>query len=146
MRISAIGMVSKFCKYCDELRPTSEFTRDRSRPESPFIRVVGLVDVVVAAEESGDLVEGSLGGRQADALERPVGELGQSLERERQVRAPLGGRQRVDLVDDHGLDAAERAVEVAHDRDPAAAVGHDHEAVADQGLDGLGVQDLERLG
>ena len=32
----------------------------------------------------------------------------QPLERERQVRAALGGGQRVDLVDDHGLDVDER--------------------------------------
>ena len=65
-----------------------------------------------AAEEAGDLVERALRGRQPDALGRAL------AERPRAARgvsdrcdAPLGGGQRVDLVDDHGLDvdAASRA-------------------------------------
>ena len=62
---------------------------------------------VEAAEEAGDLVERPLGGRQADALGRPLAEGFEPLEGERQVRAPLGGGQRVDLVDDHRLDVAQ---------------------------------------
>ncbi len=37
-----------------------------------------------------------------------VADCSQPLERERQVRAALGGGERVDLVDDHRLDAAQR--------------------------------------
>ena len=61
----------------------------------------------LAAEEPRDLVERALRGRQSDALRRRVGDRVEPLERERQVRAALGGRERVDLVDDHGLDAAQ---------------------------------------
>ena len=39
------------------------------------------------------------------ALDHPVLE---ALEGDREVAAPLGGGQRVDLVDDHRLDAAQR--------------------------------------
>ena len=63
--------------------------------------------VVVAAEEAGDLLEWALGGRQADALRRPVGDLVEPFETQRQVGAALGGRHGVDLVDDDGLDAAQ---------------------------------------
>ena len=61
----------------------------------------------LAAEEAGDLVEGALRGREADALRRRVGDRVEPFERQREVRAPLGGRERVDLVDDHRLDAAQ---------------------------------------
>ena len=61
----------------------------------------------LAAEEARDLVERALRRRQADALRRRVGDRVESFEREREVRAALGGRERVDLVDDHGLDAAQ---------------------------------------
>ena len=63
---------------------------------------------VVAAEEPGDLVERALGGRQPDALGRAASAtVVEPLEREREVGAPLGGGQGVDLVDDHRLDAAQ---------------------------------------
>ena len=67
----------------------------------------GLAGPCVAAEEAGDLVEGPLRGRQADALRRPLAQLVEPLERQHEVRAPLGRRQRVDLVDDDGLDVAQ---------------------------------------
>ena len=56
-----------------------------------------------AAEEARDLVERALGGREPDALRRRVGDRLEPFEREHQVRAALGRRERVDLVDDHGL-------------------------------------------
>ena len=61
-----------------------------------------------AAEEASDLVERSLRRGQPDALERSLGDLLEPFERQREVRAALGRRERVDLVDDHGLDPAER--------------------------------------
>ena len=61
-----------------------------------------------AAEEARDLVERALGRREPDALRRRVGDRFESFEREHQVRAPLGGGERVDLVDDHRLHAAQR--------------------------------------
>ena len=54
-----------------------------------------------AAQEARDLVEVALRRRQADALQRLLDQALQPFERQRQVRAALGGHQRVDLVDDH---------------------------------------------
>ena len=59
------------------------------------------------AEEARDLVERALRGREADALRWSVGDRVEALERQREVRAALGGCERVDLVDDDGLDAAQ---------------------------------------
>ena len=42
-----------------------------------------------------------------DALRDPLASCGEPLERERQVRPALGRRDRVHLVDDHGLDAGQ---------------------------------------
>ena len=64
--------------------------------------------LAVAAEELGHLLERALGGRQPDPLRRSLGDLLEPLERERQMGATLGGGHRVDLVDDHRLDADER--------------------------------------
>ncbi len=52
------------------------------------------------AEEPRDLLERPLRRRQADPLRRLVRDGLEPLERERQVRAALGARERVDLVDD----------------------------------------------
>ena len=64
--------------------------------------------VAEAAEEPRDLVERALRCRQTDALRRRVGDRLESFEREHQVRAALGGGERMDLVDDHRLHAAQR--------------------------------------
>ena len=70
---------------------------------------------LAAAQEAGDLLQRTLRGGQPDALRRAPRELLEPLEDEREVRAALGGRQRVDLVDDHGLDrrSVSRACEVS---------------------------------
>ena len=60
-----------------------------------------------ADHEAADLLERVLRRRQADPLHRPLGHLLQALERDREVRAALGLRDGVDLVDDHGLGAGE---------------------------------------
>ncbi len=57
--------------------------------------------------EAPDLLQRVLRGAEPDALWFVVAELGQALERQCQVRAALGRRDRVDLVDDHRLDPAE---------------------------------------
>ena len=54
------------------------------------------------------LVERTLRRREADALQRPFDEALEALQRQRHVRAALRRHQRVDLVDDHRLDAAQR--------------------------------------
>ena len=61
-----------------------------------------------AAEEAGDLVDRADRRGQADALGRLVEQGVEPLEREREVRAALGAGDRVHLVDDHRLDAAQR--------------------------------------
>ena len=86
--------------------------RDGAGPP-PGAPVAGLV----AAQEPGHDVERTLGGRQADALGRALVQRRQPLEREGEVGAPLGGHERVDLVDDHGLDVAQRL----------AGLGRDHQ-------------------
>ena len=60
-----------------------------------------------ADEEAADLLERVLRRAQPDALHRPLGQRLEPLERQRQVRAALGRRDGVDLVDDHPLDPAQ---------------------------------------
>ena len=55
---------------------------------------------VLPAQEPGDLGQRPLRGREADALHLAPGDPVQALQAEGQVRPPLGGRHRVDLVDD----------------------------------------------
>jgi len=61
-----------------------------------------------ATEELRHFVHGPDGGRQSDALQRTARQRFQPFQRQRQVRASLGRRQRVNLVDDHRGDAGER--------------------------------------
>src|SRR5262249_48553335 len=61
----------------------------------------------VAAEAARHLGQRPRGRREADALRIPRAGRGHALEREREVRAALGGSERVDLVDDHARDARE---------------------------------------
>ena len=83
---------------------------------SSALRLPGVDDLDLAArpdpaEEPGDRLERPLRRRQPDALERRrVGrpELLQALQRQREMRAALRAGDRVDLVDDDRLDAAER--------------------------------------
>ncbi len=72
---------------------------DRHRP---------LVAVERASEEPRDLLERPLRGGQPDPLRRHVAELLEPLQGQGEMRAALGGRHRVDLVDDHGPHAPER--------------------------------------
>ena len=65
-------------------------------------------DRPAAGEEGGDLVDRPHGGREADALGRPVEQRVEPLEGQGQVRAALGGADRVHLVDDHRVDTAQR--------------------------------------
>ena len=71
-------------------------------------RPSGAVHALGADEEARDLGDGIDGGGEADALRPPARERLEPLEREREVRAALVAGERVDLVHDHGLDAAER--------------------------------------
>ena len=75
--------------------------RDRSGLEAT-------VDFARATEESRDLVEWPLGRRETDPLGRLGGQRFETLEREREVRAPLRRGQAVDLVHDDRVHVAER--------------------------------------
>ena len=63
----------------------------------------------IADEQPGDGLDRALRGRQADPVRPRVAQCLEPLEREREVRAPLVARDRVDLVDDHGVDRLQRA-------------------------------------
>ncbi len=60
-----------------------------------------------AGHEAADLLERPLRGGQADALERPRDDALETLERDRQVSAPLRPGHRVHLVEDQRLDGAQ---------------------------------------
>ena len=64
-------------------------------------------------QEAADLLERVLRRRQTDPLHLASGRLGQPLERQRQVRPPLGRRHRVDLVDDARLGPGEQLLRAA---------------------------------
>ena len=68
---------------------------DGHRPGPP-----GAAGDGAAAEEAGDGLEGALGGGEADALRRGLGDLLEALQREGEVGAALGAGHGVDLVDD----------------------------------------------
>ena len=65
------------------------------------------LDGTAAREVAGHLVDGLDGGREADALGRTLEHRVEPLEAQGQVGAALGARDRVHLVEDHGLDAGE---------------------------------------
>ena len=66
-----------------------------------------------ADEEAADLLQRVLRRGQPDPLDVAPGLLGQPLERDREVRAALGLRDGVDLVDDHLLDVLEDLARLA---------------------------------
>jgi hypothetical protein len=61
-----------------------------------------------STEVTGHNLQRALRRRQPDALRRPLGQRVQPFEGQGKVRAALGAGERMDLVDDHPLDAAER--------------------------------------
>ncbi len=61
-----------------------------------------------AAEEEGDFFERALSGGEADALDGMLGDGFEAFERKGEMRAAFGGDEGVDLVDDDGVDGAER--------------------------------------
>ena len=66
--------------------------------------------MVDARQQTGHHLEGTLGGGQPDALEpaAPFGhQVGEALQTEGEVRPPLVAGQRMDLVDDDGVDPAQ---------------------------------------
>ena len=84
--------------------------RFRSRRRRPCRRTPD------AAEKPRDFVERALRRRQADPLHASCAQRFQPLERERQVRAPLGRHQRVDLVDDDRLERSQHVARVRREQ------------------------------
>ena len=83
----------------------------------------------VADEEPRHRLDRPLRGREADARRPLLAQRLQALEREGEVRAPLVARDRVDLVDDDGLDRAERVAPLlAGDEQIEGLGGGDDEA------------------
>ncbi len=66
------------------------------------------VTVAAAGEERRDLLDRAHRGRQPDPLRRPVQQRVEALQADGKVRAALGAGDGVDLVEDHGLYAAQR--------------------------------------
>ena len=62
----------------------------------------------VADQQARDRLDRPLRRRQADAARPAVAQCFEPFEREREVRAALVARDSVDLVDDDGLDGAQR--------------------------------------
>ena len=60
-----------------------------------------------SGEEARYFLQGALRGGEADALQAASAEVLQALQRERQMRAALGGDEGVDLIDDDGLHRAQ---------------------------------------
>ena len=119
------------------------------------------VDGGGAAEEAGDLLERADRGRQADPLRRPVEQRVEPLERDGEVGAALGAGDRVHLVDDDRLDAAQRLAGLGGEHQEQRLGGRDHDvrgrggelaAVGRRGVAGadadadLGHVDAEPLG
>jgi hypothetical protein len=79
--------------------------------EVELLGIAGIHDLALppcSHEEVPDALQRTLGGRQADALDRLIAhEVIESLQRQRQVAAALRRRHGVNLVDDHRLDPAE---------------------------------------
>ena len=65
------------------------------------------LDRPAAGDEAPDLLERPLRRREADPLERLLGDAREALQREREMRAALRPGDGVHLVDDHRLDAAQ---------------------------------------
>ena len=91
-----------------------------------------LATVPVASEEPGDGLEGPLRGAETDPLEGQGSFSGRSracpqpleaLEAQRQVGAPLGAGDRVDLVHDHLLDTAQDLASLAREQQVQALRG-----------------------
>ena len=83
-----------------------------------------------AAEEAGDRLERSLGGREADPLRRSSAlgpEVLEALEAQRQVGPALRPGDRVDLVDDDVLDAAKDLPGLAREQEVEALRGRDED-------------------
>ena len=70
----------------------------------------------VARDEASDLHERALRRGEPDALDRPLDEPLETLERQCQVGAPLRARDGMHLVDDHRLDSGEHLARLGREQ------------------------------
>ena len=85
------------------------------------------LDLAPARDEAADLLQRSLRRRQADPLDRLTGQAVEPLEAEREVRAALGARDGVHLVDDHRLDPAQRLARLRGEQQEERLRGRDQD-------------------
>jgi hypothetical protein len=100
---------------------------DRHGSRHAGLRGVRLRWDVAAAEEARDRRERALRRGEADPLRRALRERLEPLEREREVRAALRAGERVDLVDDHPLDAAQRLTRLGGEQQVERFGGRDQD-------------------
>ena len=105
--------LSIWARRCHRLElAVGQLDGDVERPPVPGVddRAVGpAVGAGAGADQQrGDHLDRLLRRRQAHPGRRDGADVGEPLEREAEVAPPLVPGQRVDLVDDHGLDGAER--------------------------------------
>ena len=85
------------------MRPDPRAARGRADP----LPTIGCRPLDTA-EKPRHFVERPLGRRQANALRRTFAQRGEAFDRHGEVRAALGRDERVNLVDDDGVDGAQR--------------------------------------
>ena len=64
--------------------------------------------LLLRPQEARNLLQRALRGGETDALQAASAEMLQALQRERQMRAALGGHEGVNLIDDDGFDRAQQ--------------------------------------
>ena len=125
-------MRSSTSPICSARRDRLELALGQLEREVEVALVAGVDDRrqrPVADEQPADRLDRALRGRQADAVRARVAQRLEPLEREREVRAALVARDRVDLVDDDRLDRAQRvAAARARDQQVERLGRGDHEA------------------
>src|ERR1043166_4975374 len=89
--------------------------------------MLGVRDWGSADQKPGDIFDRLLRGREADALQAAAGQVFQALQRQREVAAALVARQGVNLVYDHGPDAAQHLAGALRREDEVERLGRGHE-------------------
>jgi len=95
------------------------------------------IDVGRTHEKAGDLFDGPLGCREADARGWPLREGRQSLQREGQVAAAFVACQGVDLIDDHRLHVVQQSCGARRGKQQVERLGRGHQQVGGAAEHGL---------
>ena len=74
-----------------------------------------------------NLVDGPLSGRQTNSQRRPITQVDESFESDGQMRAAFVASQRVDLVDDDGLDLPQSLASLLGGDDQVQRLGGGHQ-------------------